>query len=188
MQDSPTYFQYLKNRSQAGLIYRKFWLYPRLNGCLIGKTLDIGCGIGDFLSYRDDIVGVDINIKMVEWCRSQGQQVEKMKVDELPFKDGSYDSIIMDNVLEHIKNPEKILREAYRVLRSNGVFLLGVPGSYGYTKDSDHKVFYSEERLIQTLEINGFAKQEIFSMPFNLKLLEKYLSQYCVYGVFLRKD
>ncbi|MDB9788592.1 class I SAM-dependent methyltransferase [Candidatus Thioglobus sp.] len=188
MTDQNNYYKYLKNRSYIGFLYRKYWLYPRLNYYLVGKVLDVGCGIGDFLSYRKNSIGTDINHKMVEWCCSQGHQAVSMGLDELPFENESFDSVIMDNVLEHIKNPEAILREVNRVLVEKGVFLIGVPGSLGYSRDDDHKVFYSEDELVKTLNKNGFKELKIFAMPVNLKLFDKYLSQYCVYGVFIRSD
>jgi SAM-dependent methyltransferase len=186
MASQNNYFQYLKNRSFYGLVYRKFWLYPKLNHYLVGKVLDLGCGIGDFLSYRKKTVGVDINSKMVDWCLSQGHKAVKMEVDKLPFENKSFDSVIMDNVLEHIENPEFILNEVHRVLVSDGIFLVGVPGSLGYKKDSDHKVFYSKDSLVRTLNNNGFKVKKIFSMPLDVKLFDKYLSQYCIYGMFVR--
>ena len=188
MTDHNNYYKYLKNRSYIGSIYRKYWLYPRLNYHLAGKVLDVGCGIGDFLSFRKNSIGTDVNNKMVEWCCSQGYNAVGMRIDELPFEDGSFNSVIMDNVLEHIKNPEAILKEVNRVLVENGIFLVGVPGSLGFTKDSDHKVFYSKEKLIKTLSQNGFKELKIFAMPINLKLLDKYLNQYCIYGIFTRVD
>ena len=184
MQDNSDYFRYLKNRSRLGLIYRNYLLYPKLNKYLKGRVLDLGCGIGDFLAFNNDAVGVDINIHSVEWCRSQGYKAEVMDIDKLPFLDGSFKSVVMDNVLEHIQNPVPIINEVHRALCNEGIFLVGVPGSYGYRLDSDHKVFYSEKKLIQTIESYGFSKQKLFSMPVNIKIFEKYLSQYCIYGVF----
>lgn len=188
MQSENDYFRYLKNRSRLGLIYRNHLLYPKLNKFLKGRVLDLGCGIGDFLAFNRNITGVDINTHSVKWCRSKGYKAEIMDIDKLPFLDGSFNSVIMDNVLEHIQDPIPIINEVHRTLTSGGIFLLGVPGSYGYKLDSDHKVFYSEKKLIQTIESHGFSKQKIFSMPINIKLLEKYLSQYCIYGVFKRND
>jgi SAM-dependent methyltransferase len=188
MEDKTTYFKYLKNRSRIGLTYRNFWLYPRLDKYLKGRVLDVGCGIGDFLAYKKDTVGVDINEYSLEWCRLQGHQVEKMDADYLPFDDESYDSIIMDNVLEHIESPEVIIGEIHRVLDKNGIFLVGVPGLFGYTKDSDHKIFYSKETLEKTLKKHGFFQLKIFAMPLNIDWLEKYLSQYCLYGVFTKVE
>ena len=184
MNNQTEYFKYLKTRSTIGLLYRKFWLYPRLNIYLEGKTLDIGCGIGDLLSYRKNTFGADINKNMVDWCKSQGYEAELIKNSILPFEDASYDSVIMDNVLEHIKDPEIILNEVRRVLIADGVFVVGVPGSYGFSIDPDHKVFYSSDKLVQIITAFGFKKKRLFNMPFSLKFLDKSLRQYCVYGVF----
>jgi SAM-dependent methyltransferase len=184
MDNESDYYKYLKTRSNLGLFYRMRWLYPRLDRLLNGKTLDIGCGIGDFLSFRKNTFGVDINIDMVEWCNSNGYEAKLMENNILPFNDSSYDSVIMDNVLEHIEDPAVLLKEVKRILVDDGVFLVGVPGSYGYSLDSDHKVFYSSSSLIRTLNIFGFKNKQIFNMPMNIKFLEKFLKQYCIYGVF----
>ena len=178
------YFSYLQNRSQLGLFYRKWLLYPKINKNLPGKTLDIGCGIGDFLSYRKDANGTDINPKLVEWCQSLGMNVTQMNVDELPFESGSYDSILLDNVLEHIVDPAPLLKEINRTLSSNGILVVGVPGKAGYACDADHKVFYSKDKLIETVEQYGFNKSSLFAMPLDIGWLENKLTQYCVYGVF----
>jgi ubiquinone/menaquinone biosynthesis C-methylase UbiE len=55
------YFEYLMRRSFLGDLYRRYVLYPRLNLHLNGKVLDVGCGIGDMLSYRKNTVGLDVN-------------------------------------------------------------------------------------------------------------------------------
>jgi SAM-dependent methyltransferase len=186
MTDHNLYFDYLKQRSYIAFLYRKFWLYPRLNQFLQGRTLDVGCGIGDLLACRKNTIGVDINKKMVDWCLSQGYSAELMQADKLPYFDGSYDSVIIDNVLEHIIEPQAILNEVRRVLVDNGVLIVGVPGSLGYSRDPDHKVFYSKNKLIETLNKVGFSEKKVFAMPFNIMWLDTRLSQYCIYAVFLK--
>ena len=49
------YTSYLRKRSLLGYLYRKFWLYPGLSKFINGKCIDIGCGIGDFLSFNNGI-------------------------------------------------------------------------------------------------------------------------------------
>ena len=187
MENQNEYFNYLKKRRFSGYLYRKFWLYPILNNYIKGEALDIGCGIGDLLAYRENTLGVDINKKMIDWCKDQGHSVKLMTTDCIPFGDNTFDSVVLDNVLEHIENPTNILSEAYRVLKDNGEILVGVPGIKGYKKDNDHKVFYSKNYLIETLQNNGYIEKKIFAMPLNLKYLERHISQYCVYGVFSKK-
>ncbi len=184
MTEHEEYFDYLRQRSRLGLFYRKYWLYPRLSRLLKGKALDIGCGIGDLLKYRVNTVGVDINSNTVKWCRSQGLDVQVMEVDQIPFADEEFNSIILDNVLEHIENPVPILTEVQRVLNHDGILIVGVPGTLGYSKDPDHKVFYSKEYLVETVTSSGFDVQQVFAMPLNLKWLDSRMSQYCIYGVF----
>ena len=66
------YFEYLKGRSRLGNVYRKYLLYPALCRRLEGRTLDVGCGIGDMLVHRGNTVGVDVNPRTVEFCKVAG--------------------------------------------------------------------------------------------------------------------
>lgn len=186
MTDHGEYYKYLRQRSRLGSLYRKYWLYPRLSDMLKGKTLDIGCGIGDLLVHRPNTVGLDVNPRTVEWCKSQELDVQLMEVDHLPFGCQTFDSVILDNVLEHIEEPRLILTEVHRVLANDGILVIGVPGTLGYSRDPDHKVFYSKEKLVNTVTSSGFNVQRIFAMPLNLDWLESRMRQYCVYGVFRR--
>jgi SAM-dependent methyltransferase len=180
------YFEYLKGRGRLGWLYRRYWLYPNLCRYLNGKALDIGCGIGDFLNYRTETVGVDINPATVEWCRHMGLDAQQMSPNVLPFKDASFDSAILDNVLEHLTEPFELLNEIGRVLRPRSSLVVGVPGRRGYATDSDHKVFYDELALVKTLVAAGFRLQHLFYMPIKSAWLDLRLRQYCLYGVFKR--
>jgi SAM-dependent methyltransferase len=179
-----SYCNYLLGRSKIGLAYRRRWLYPRLCRYLKGRTLDIGCGIGDLLSYRKDTVGADINPEIIKWCKTRGLDVHFMPIDKLPFGRNSFDSAIMDNVLEHIEKPKEILQETNRVLSDGGIFIVGVPSLKGFKNDSDHKVYYSKEKLVETVSGYGFMLKRQFSMPIKSPWLELILKQYCNYGVF----
>ena len=48
-------------------------------------------GIGDFLGYRPNTVGVDINERIVGWCREHGLSARLTPSDERPFETESYD-------------------------------------------------------------------------------------------------
>ena len=107
-----------------------------------------------------------------------------MKIDVLPFDFSSFDGVLMDNVLEHIKDPKPIFKEVRRVLVDGGRFVVGVPGSKGYARDPDHKLFYTKEKLIKTMSNAGFVEENIFGMPFDFDWLGDKISQYCLYGSF----
>lgn len=179
------YFEYLKGRSRLGGWYRNHLLYPRLARRLAGRALDIGCGIGDMLASRAHTVGVDINPKTVAYCTSLGLEAHVMDVDVLPFEASAFDSVLLDNVLEHIENPAPLLQEARRVLVPGGRLLVGVPGERGWDSDLDHKVRYDEESLSSTLRASGFQHSEFFYAPlFKSRWLSQRLRQYCLYAVF----
>ena len=182
--NNPTYFEYLKNRSQVSFFYRKHVLYPKLESFLSGSTLDIGCGIGDFLSFRPTSVGVDVDSAAVEWCSNLGLNAIQMEIDVLPFSDKSFNGIVLDNVLEHLANPKPLLTEISRVIERNGVVIIGVPGIKGYAGDSDHKIYYDEKALTALMSKFGFEKVTSFGMPVSIPLLSKILRQYCLYGIY----
>lgn len=179
------YFSYLTKRSLTGELYRRFYLYPRLARRLQGLTLDLGCGLGDFLRFRPRTIGVDINPRAVAFCRERGLDAQMMQPDRLPLDDASFDSILLDNVLEHIAEPLPILAEIRRTLKPGGRLLVGVPGLRGWESDADHKVFYSETQLVETLSTLGFTAAETFYSPlWRSQWLSRVLRQYCVFMLF----
>lgn len=187
-ESSVHYLEYLHQRSRLGEIYRKFWLYPRILSRVRGETLDIGCGIGDFLRHRPGTLGVDVNPAIVEFGCAQGLPVTLMEPDRLPFENARFDALVLDNVLEHIVDPQPLLAEMRRVLRPRGRVVVGVPGHKGFSHDPDHKRFYDERELCATLEGAGFRTREVFYAPFRLRWLDARLWIYACYGVFDRAE
>jgi ubiquinone/menaquinone biosynthesis C-methylase UbiE len=76
-------------------------------------TLDIGCG-----NRR----GGDVCVDTVE-----GVTDYKADACDLPFSDKTFRSVFMIHSLEHIEDYKKALREAWRVLKDNGVIGIVVP-------------------------------------------------------------
>ena len=178
------YLSYLRQRSRIGQWYRNYWLYPQISRHLKGRALDVGCGIGDMLRYLPGTVGVDINPSTVEFCRDQGLDVHLMEPDLLPFGDGEFDSVSLDNVIEHIEEPLPLLNEIYRVLDRKGALIIGVPGQRGFASDPDHKVFYDESVLVSVLRKANFTFLKSYRMPLPFDFLSTRLRSYCIYSLF----
>mgnify|MGYP001385753870 CR=1 FL=1 len=178
-----SYFEYLNGITFKGKIYRKWILYPRLSSEVIGRCLDVGCGLGGFVAFRQDTLGIDINPLLVEFCRSQELEVVEFNGTNIPHEACSFDSLIMDNVLEHILDPTELLIDFVRVLKPGGKLLIGVPGRKGYESDPDHKVFYTRESLRSLLHKHGFYESNSFEMPFS-GLSDK-LKMHCIYSTFI---
>ena len=182
--DYEEYNKFLRTRSSKAGIYRKFWLYPFLCRKLIGKTLDIGSGLGDFVMFRRETIGVDINPTNVAFIKDRGGEAYVMEEDMLPFSDGEFDSINIDNVLEHLIEPNNLMKEMCRVVKPGGVILIGVPGRLGFKWAPDHEVYYSRDDLIQFAESFGLKLVSFSYMPFKFSWFEDRLRQYCYYALF----
>jgi SAM-dependent methyltransferase len=179
------YANYLKGRSWLGLIYRYLYLYPRLNRYFIGRLLDVGCGVGDLLAYVKHANGVDVNPFNVDFCVHRGLNAKKMEFDKIPMTNASCDTVVLDNVLEHISNPFPILADIRRVLDADGRLVVGVPGVKGYESDPDHKVFYDEDLLEKVAKESGFAIVEYVYTPlFKGSLFSRKINQYCIYSIW----
>ena len=179
---------YLNQYSFIGNFYRKFLLYPKFAKILQGKTLDVGCGLGHYLTFHLGSQGVDINPINVADCLGRGLNATVMQSDVLPFEDISYDAVLLDNVLEHIAAPFPLMSEIKRVLRPDGTLLIGVPGSKGMAHDPDHKVAYDEISLATLANASGFSIRKFFYMPlFKSEWLSKNLRQYCIYSTWVKK-
>ena len=147
------YFDLLGTITLKGRLYRKYFLYPRINNLCVGKTLDVGCGKGDFISYRKGSVGVDINPFCVDYCKKKDLEAYHCKDYNYPFESQSFDSVLLDNVLEHLEEPNALLKEIHRVIKTSGYFVIGVPSKQGFRAYADHKVFYDLEKLNNRMNV-----------------------------------
>ena len=179
------YFIYLKSRSKLALFYRRFFLYKILDLYLKKSCLDVGCGIGDFIRFSKKCEhGVDTNKYAVEYCKELNLKVELILNNKFPYPSNFFQSIILDNVLEHIEDPSIILSEIQRVLSKECSLIIGVPGRKGYKNDEDHKIFYDDENIYNLLEKYGFKKKKVLRLPLPFKFFSDYLNVYCNYYIF----
>lgn len=95
-----------------------------------GKLLDAGCGEKPYSILYDDLVNESIGCD-VEICIHDQRSVDVFaSVDELPFSDKEFDTILCTNVLEHVSNMEKGVSELSRCLKEDGNLILITPFLY----------------------------------------------------------
>jgi len=128
------------------------------------RILDIGCGLGVYSRELNErgfsCVGIEWN---EEYVREASKHIEAyhMSAEELEFEDKSFDTVLMFEVLEHLQNPEKALREIRRVIRKN--VILSVPNLGPLVDCVEHNVIM--HHFFEMTHFNFFTK----------KMLERFL-------------
>jgi SAM-dependent methyltransferase len=99
-----------------------------------GKIVEAGCGLGKWVIYLNqrgyDILGIDNNELAVANLRDYdgSLRVELGDILDIHYPDSSFDAYISLGVVEHFEEgPLTALKEAYRVLKPNGVIFVSVP-------------------------------------------------------------
>ena len=122
---------------------------------LKGRLLDVGCGSKPYRSLFsvDAYVGLDIDSDI-----SRQRNIADHFYDGhvFPFADGSFDSVLCNQVLEHVFNPDEFLGEIARVLRPGGKLLLSVPFVWDEHEQPYDYARYSSFGLSALMEKQGF--------------------------------
>ena len=121
-------------------------------------VLDAACGSGYgsalLAENAKGVFGVDISLEAVDYARRQYEsaQVHFAQCDclALPFLSGQFDLVVAFEIIEHVPDAERFLKELSRVLNPSGLLLLSTP----------NRLYYTDERE----EINPFHTRE-FSFP-----------------------
>lgn len=96
-----------------------------------GRVLDVGCGAGDFLRLAGmmgwEAHGCDPDSTVVELCQSRGLNVRVGGIESFVDNDRKYDAITLNQVIEHVIDPQSILKNCYDLLEPGGMLWLGFP-------------------------------------------------------------
>lgn len=102
-------------------------------------VIDLGAGQGDDLLAiaqlhpSSKLYALETHKPYIEKLENKGISVFNcnLEKDKLPFEDESVDIIIMNQIMEHVKEVFWILHEVSRILKPNGHFIVGIPNLAG---------------------------------------------------------
>jgi SAM-dependent methyltransferase len=98
------------------------------------RVLDVGCRTGALTrAYADgnEVVGVDVDREALAEAAKLGIETHWADAEHpLPFADESFDAVVLGEVLEHLRDPARLVAEARRVLRPGGTLVGSVPNSF----------------------------------------------------------
>ena len=144
-------------------------LIQTLNLPSSAAILEIGCSGGPLMQRlraagHTDLTGIDVSAPAIEVARSRGvPNVSVMDGTALEFADNRFDLVIASDVLEHIEDEGRALREWARVLRPGGRLLVFVPAHTYLWSEHDvvnhHFRRYSRAGLVAAVERAGLRAQ-----------------------------
>lgn len=137
-------------------------------------ALDIGSGKGDFLldftKHGGNIIGLEKNDEYIKHANNLAAQanlrisVKSGVVEKLPFNDDKFLFINMSEVIEHVEYPNRVISEACRVLRKDGVVYMSVPNRFSLRDPHFHLYFVNWiPRYLSDYFIRVFGKHKDYS-------------------------
>ncbi len=157
-----------------------------LIGNLSGSLLDVGCGSKPYESICnvDSYVGMEIDTP-------ENRMNDKVDVFyngiTMPFDEKSFDSILTNQVLEHVFNPNVFLKEINRITKINGQILLTVPFVWDEHEQPIDYARYSSFGLKHLLSEKGFEIVESKKSNNGLSVIFQLMNAY-LYKITLTKS
>ena len=111
------------------------WIFSQLQPQVRGRTLEVGCGSGNFTAliaqHCSELLAVDLDETYVQQTRSRLQaysHVEVITADATSMEYAQpFDTIIMLDVLEHIEDDVAVLHKLSQMLAPDGTLIIKVP-------------------------------------------------------------
>ena len=153
------------------LARRSLWrAIEKFGGSLQGPLLDVGCGSKPYRSLFpvQTYVGLDIDSEV---ARRRGVADAFYDGTRFPFDDAAFQSVLCNQVLEHVFTPEDFLGEIHRVLKPGGQLLLTIPFVWDEHEQPYDFARYSSFGLRALLERHGFRVLQQHKLLDNFSVL-----------------
>jgi len=151
-----------------------------------GRTLDVGCGSKPYAQlYRsDEYVGLEIDTPQ----NRAGKKADHFYDGKLfPFADSTFDSLVANEVFEHVFNPDQFLDETFRVLKPGGMTLLTLPFVWDEHEQPHDFARYSSFGIRALLEKHGFEIVEQRKSTDDIRVIFQLLNAY-IYKMTVTKN
>jgi 2-polyprenyl-3-methyl-5-hydroxy-6-metoxy-1,4-benzoquinol methylase len=151
----------------------------------VGRVLDVGCGSGGVgaglrRAGASRLTGIEVMAEQAELARAHYDHVVAAPVEQaLEQLDGPFDTILCLDVLEHLVDPEQVLRDLHGVSSPGARLQVSLPnarhvslvkdlvfkGTFGYTewghRDRTHLRWFTRRDIVEAMERTGWAVQRV---------------------------
>lgn len=147
---------------QFGSLVQKFSLKGK-------KIIEIGCGRGEYLSLMQqcgvDAYGLEYSPGSLAKCKNDSLKISEgfVESDEYRIDNAPFDAFCLLNFLEHLPDPNAVLRGIYKNVTDDAIGLVEVPNFNMILRKKlfsefigDHLFYFTKETLSTTLKLNGF--------------------------------
>jgi len=184
--------KYFSTHTYANITFAKYSMYwwsnrfyailARRYGRRGARLLEVGSGMGhlvDQLSAAFEAYGMDLNHWAVKQSKALSDQVlfQTASAQELPYKNGAFNVVIIKHIAEHLPDPAKAIREIGRVTEKNGILILAVPNLDSLLKpwkgdkwigyqDPTHISLKEPQEWLQIIQNAGYELERVSSDGF----------------------
>jgi 2-polyprenyl-3-methyl-5-hydroxy-6-metoxy-1,4-benzoquinol methylase len=151
----------------------------------VGSVLDVGCGSGGVgpglrRAGATRLTGIEVVPEQAELARSEYDEVVAAPVEEaLARLEGPFDTILCLDVLEHLVDPEHVMRSLREVAAPGARLQVSLPnarylglvydlvfkGTFGYTdwghRDKTHLRWFTRRDIVESMERSGWSVQRV---------------------------
>jgi len=136
-----------------------------------GRILDIGCGFGGFLKAAFEMgwkcpEGIEIAPQPASYVQ-RFFPVKTRSIEEDPYEESFFDVVRLNNVIEHLPSPKRLLTSVHDIVRVGGLFSISttnfdsfsvaICGSHWqYIGGDNHVYLFTPKTLVRLLEDTGF--------------------------------
>ena len=161
------------------------------------NVLEIGCGTGATLLHiknlykNANLYGIELSKSLAKIASTYADIInEDVEKAILPYEENSFDYIILGDVLEHLKDPWKLLKDLNLFLKSDGYILASIPnimhisvireiinGSFTYQEagilDKTHLRFFTLNEMYKMFESANLQVEEVHPIQYYTQQLEE---------------
>jgi 2-polyprenyl-3-methyl-5-hydroxy-6-metoxy-1,4-benzoquinol methylase len=174
----------------------------------IGAVLDVGCGSGGVgpglrQAGATRLTGIEVVPEQAERAREEYDQVVAGPVEEaLEQLEGPFETILCLDVLEHLVDPERVMRDLHGVAAPGARLQVSLPnarhvslmkdlvfrGTFGYTewghRDRTHLRWFTRRDIVDAMERSGWTVQRVSHPELHRSRgLDRLVAQWYVLGV-----
>ncbi len=169
--------------------YSQYWWSNRFYATLArrygkrgARLLEIGSGLGHLVAQLEDsfeTYGMDLNYWAVKESKAliRKPDLQIARAQELPYKDSTFNVVIIKHIVEHLPNPQKAIQEIGRVTEKGGTLILATPNLDSLLKpwkgdswigyqDPTHIALKRPAEWFSFIESAGFRLIKVFSDGF----------------------